>query len=122
MNDKAKLRIAAPDQARLVIDVNILAIEEIAWQRGQPAPVWCQHAPGLAGEQFDLVLAHIHPVEPQPEAVAVAGNGCVGGYETEKIRLQITQHVGAVYFGVDPEPGPRILRAEAEFAQPSVYR
>ena len=112
IND-TELRSACPYQAQLVVRIHVLAVENVRGHRRDPNTVRGEHAPGLAAENLPLAGADIHPVQPHPERVGVAGHvqGC--GCISEKVCLQVAGNRRAFVVCRNFEADPRVLRAES---------
>src|SRR5437867_1245995 len=104
MIDKTNLRIAAPNQPRLVVDVHVLGVEEITGQRRESLAVRSQHTPGLPAHKFKLSFSHIDPIDAQPQTVAVTADGGVTRQDAEEIGFKIADHFRVFYLRIHTEP------------------
>src|ERR1035438_284697 len=118
MIEEANARLARPGQSRHVVHVDHLAIEEVAWQRGDTFAVRRQHAPALAGQHFPLTLADIHPEEAEARHESAVGDAEIAGAAgAEEIKLVVSQEVSALPIAIDAKTDARVLRAESEFGE-----
>src|SRR6266496_4744205 len=122
MINHAELRVSAPHQTCLVVNVYGLGVEEVARDWRDPFPVRRQHTPRLAAHELHLSLAHIYPVEAEAVGYAITRNGDVPRHSAQKVRFKVANHVRAFHVGVYAEPNPRILRAQANFGKLSCGR
>ena len=79
-------------------------------------------APGLPSENLDLAPPQIHEVQPQPQTVAVAADGGIGGNEAQEVRLQVAQHLRVAELRIEPQSDARVLRAEPRLGQSALRR
>ena len=90
-------------------------------KRRDALAVGSHHAPGLAGQEFELAFGQIDPVQPQAEDVRVAADRqtAVGRIAdlTQKVRLPVAEDFPVVVARIDARADARVLNAEPRFGQ-----
>src|SRR6266496_3162211 len=117
MIDNAELRVSAPHQTCLIVNVYVLRVEEVAWERRKSFAVWSQHTPRLAAHEFQLSFPHVCPIETQPIWITVACDSYVPRHSTQKVRFKITNHIRAFDVGVNSKTDSGILCAQANLSK-----
>ena len=88
------------------VRINRLRHEDVTGQRRESFPIRRQHAPGLPGQEFELVLPQVGPKEAEPQRVAVRRDGNVAGHDAEEIGLQVAKQGRRPHLRVEPQADP----------------
>ena len=110
--------LASPSQARHVIHVEDLRVEDVARQRGDPSTVRRHHAPALACQELYFVLPRVHPVEADAgDDRAIGDRNIIGAAGSEKVKLVVADEMPSLPVAVDAEAEPRVGDAKAGFVE-----
>src|SRR5271166_713611 len=123
MEKNAESWLARPGQARVVIHVDDLRIEQVARQCRDAPAIRRQHAPALAGQELNLAPSHIYPIQTQAwDERAVRHRDAARSAGAQEVKLVVTDKVCALPVAVKTEAEAAVLWAEAIFRELSVYR